>query len=130
MSANPLVRAADIHKWFGLLHVLKGVTLEVSPREVVVLIGRSGSGKSTLLRCLNYLEEPSSGTVEVDGLAVPAGLRGREHNERVHAIRIRTGMVFQEFNLFPHLSVIDNVIEGPVTVKGLPRAEALKLGDK
>jgi ABC-type polar amino acid transport system ATPase subunit len=125
----PIVRLINLDKYFGRLHVLKDISLEVQPREVVCLIGRSGSGKSTLLRCINFLEEPSAGTVEVDGLAVPAGVRGREHNQRVHNIRLRTGMVFQEFNLFPHMSVIENVIEAPVTVKKLPKEQATQIGE-
>jgi ABC-type polar amino acid transport system ATPase subunit len=126
----PIVRLSQLDKYFGNLHVLKNISLEVLPRQVVCLIGRSGSGKSTLLRCINFLEEPSAGQVEVDGLVVPAGLRGKTYNQSVHAIRVRTGMVFQEFNLFPHLTVMDNVIEGPVTVKGLPRPDAVRLGEK
>jgi ABC-type polar amino acid transport system ATPase subunit len=126
----PIVRISHLDKYFGRLYVLKDVSLEVQPKEVVCLIGRSGSGKSTLLRCINFLEEPSAGTVEVDGLVVPAGVRGKANNQLVHNIRLRTGMVFQEFNLFPHLSVIENVIEAPVTVKGLPKAQAITIGEK
>ncbi len=126
----PIVRISHLDKYFGRLHVLKDVSLEVQPQEVVCLIGRSGSGKSTLLRCINFLEEPSAGTVEVDGLVVPAGVRGRANNQLVHNIRLRTGMVFQEFNLFPHLSVIENVIEAPVTVKGMPKVQAIAIGEK
>jgi len=125
-----IVRLTHLDKYFSRLHVLKNISLEVEPQEVICLIGRSGSGKSTLLRCINFLEEPSAGTVEVDGLSVPAGVRGQEHNQRVHDIRLRTGMVFQEFNLFPHMSVIDNIIEAPVTVKGLPKEQALTIGEK
>jgi ABC-type polar amino acid transport system ATPase subunit len=127
---GPIVRLSHLDKYFGELHVLKDVNLAVSEREVVVLIGRSGSGKSTLLRCINFLEEPSAGTVEVDGLEVPAGIRGAAHNQRVHDIRLRTGMVFQEFNLFPHLSVIENVAEAPVTVKRMPKDQAVALGEQ
>ncbi|MGH2524277.1 MAG: amino acid ABC transporter ATP-binding protein, partial [Anaerolineales bacterium] len=126
----PIVQITHLDKYFDRLHVLKDVSLEIQPKEVVCLIGRSGSGKSTLLRCINFLEEPSAGTIEVDGLAVPAGVRGKAHNQRVHDIRIRTGMVFQEFNLFPHLSVIENIIEAPVTVKGTPKEQALATGEK
>ena len=126
----PIVRLTQLYKYFGRLHVLKNISLEVQLREVVCLIGRSGSGKSTLLRCINFLEEPSAGTVEVDGLSVPAGVRGKAHNQMVHDIRIRTGMVFQEFNLFPHMSVIDNIVEAPVTVKGLPKEQAVVIGEK
>ena len=120
----PIVKISNLDKYFGRLHVLRNVSLEVQPKEVVCLIGRSGSGKSTLLRCINFLEEPSAGTVEVDGLQVPAGTKGRQHRQQVHEVRLRTGMVFQEFNLFPHLTVIENLIEGPVTVKGMNRSEA------
>jgi ABC-type polar amino acid transport system ATPase subunit len=127
---TPIVRLTELDKYFGTLHVLKSLSLEVLPKQVVCLIGRSGSGKSTLLRCINFLEEPSAGTVEVDGLAVPAGLRGKLHNQMVKDIRMRTGMVFQEFNLFPHLTVLENVIEAPVTVKGLPKAQAVAIGER
>jgi len=126
----PIVRISHLDKYFGRLHLIKDVSFDVQPQEVVCIIGRSGSGKSTLLRCINFLEEPSAGAVEVDGLVVPAGVRGRANNELVHNIRVRTGMVFQEFNLFPHLSVIENVIEAPVTVKGMPRAQAVAIGEK
>lgn len=126
----PIIRITRLDKYFGRLQVLQDITLEVQPQEVVCLIGRSGSGKSTLLRCINFLEEPSAGTVEVDGLVVPAGIRGREHNERVHAIRLRTGMVFQEFNLFPHMTVIENIVEAPVTVKGMSKEQAVAIGEK
>lgn len=117
----PIVKISNLNKYFGRLHVLKDISLEVKPREVVCIIGRSGSGKSTLLRCINFLEEPSSGTIEVDGLVAEGGAKGKEHRQKVHDIRLKTGMVFQEFNLFPHLSVLENVIEGPITVKKMDR---------
>ncbi len=126
----PIVRIFNLDKYFGRLHVLKQITMEVAPREVVCIIGRSGSGKSTLLRCINFLEEPSLGTIEVDGLKVEAGGHGKEHRQRVHDVRLKTGMVFQEFNLFPHMSVLENVIEGPVTVKGMDRAKAIALAEQ
>jgi ABC-type polar amino acid transport system ATPase subunit len=126
----PIVKISHLDKYFGRLHVLKDISLEVQPQEVICLIGRSGSGKSTLLRCINFLEEPSAGTVEVDGLVVPAGVRNKEHSRLVHEIRIRTGMVFQEFNLFPHLSAIENIVEAPVTVKGMPKERAVAIGEK
>jgi ABC-type polar amino acid transport system ATPase subunit len=125
----PIVKVTSLQKYFGRLHVLKSIDLEVEPKEVVCIIGRSGSGKSTLLRCLNFLEEPSAGAIEVDGLSVPAGLPAQEHRQLVHDIRLRTGMVFQEFNLFPHMSVLENVIEGPVTVKKMERARAVELAE-
>lgn len=126
----PIVKVSNLDKYFGRLHVLKNVSIEIQPREVVCLIGRSGSGKSTLLRCINFLEEPSSGSIEVDGLVAEGGGKGREHRQLIHDIRLKTGMVFQEFNLFPHMSVLDNVIEGPVTVKKMDRAQAIELAEK
>jgi len=130
MSAEPIVRVSNLHKWFGMLHVLSDVSLVVQPREVVCLIGRSGSGKSTLLRCINFLEEPSHGIIEVDGLKVEGGAKGKDHRQQIHDLRLKTGMVFQEFNLFPHMSVLENVIEGPVTVKGMDRDQAIALAEE
>jgi ABC-type polar amino acid transport system ATPase subunit len=126
----PIVRISNLDKYFDRLHVLKDVNLEVEERQVVCLIGRSGSGKSTLLRCINFLEEPSHGTVEVDGIKVESGERGKRHRQLVHDVRLKTGMVFQEFNLFPHMSVLENVIEGPVTVKGMDRRQAIELAEQ
>jgi ABC-type polar amino acid transport system ATPase subunit len=125
-----IVKITKLDKYFGRLHVLKEVSTEVAPREVVCIIGRSGSGKSTMLRCLNFLEEPSYGTIEVDGIKVVAGEKGKQHKQLIHDIRLKTGMVFQEFNLFPHMSVLENVIEGPITVKGMKRAEAIELAEQ
>lgn len=127
---QPIVKITNLDKYFGRLHVLKDVNLEVIPREVVCIIGRSGSGKSTLLRCINFLEEPSAGMIEVDGLKAEAGGKGTEHRQLVHDIRLKTGMVFQEFNLFPHMSVLENVIEGPVTVKKMDRQKAIELAER
>jgi len=126
----PIVKVSSLDKYFGRLHVLKDVSLEVQPREVVCIIGRSGSGKSTFLRCINFLEEPSHGTIEVDGLVVAGGEKGKEHRQLIHDLRLRTGMVFQDFNLFPHMSVLENVIEGPVIVKKMDRAKAIELAEK
>jgi len=126
----PIVKISDLDKYFGRLHVLRNITLEIQPREVVCLIGRSGSGKSTLLRCINFLEEPSHGSIEVDGFKVKAGGKGKEHRQQIHDLRLKTGMVFQEFNLFPHMSVLGNVIEGPVTVKGMDRNKAIALAEE
>ena len=126
----PIVKVSNLDKYFGRLHVLKNISLDVQPREVVCLIGRSGSGKSTLLRCLNFLEEPSDGVIEVDGLRVESGGRGKEHRQLVHDVRLRTGMVFQEFNLFPHMTVLENVIEGPVIVKNMDRKQAITLAEE
>jgi ABC-type polar amino acid transport system ATPase subunit len=127
---GPIVRISNLDKYFGRLHVLKQVSVDVAPREVVCIIGRSGSGKSTLLRCLNFLEEPSFGSIEVDGLKVDASIKGKERRQLVHDVRLKTGMVFQEFNLFPHMSVLENVLEGPVTVKGMDRTRAIELAEQ
>jgi ABC-type polar amino acid transport system ATPase subunit len=124
-----IVKVTDLDKYFGRLQVLKKVNLGVDPKEVVCIIGRSGSGKSTLLRCINFLEEPSSGKIEVDQLTVSAGGKGKEHRQLVHEVRLKTGMVFQEFNLFPHLSVIENVMEGPVTVKRMEKNQANEIAE-
>jgi ABC-type polar amino acid transport system ATPase subunit len=100
----------------------------VASGEVVVIFGRSGSGKSTLLRCINLLEEPTSGSVEVDGIEYkPGPLASRLKRATVREIRLKTGMVFQDFNLFPHLSVIQNVVEAPITVKKMSKEEAEEL---
>lgn len=124
----PIVKISNLEKYFGRLHVLKNISLEVPERQVVCLIGRSGSGKSTLLRCINFLEQPSKGTIEVDGVKVHGGEKGKENRQLVHDVRLKTGMVFQEFNLFPHMTVLENVIEGPVIVKGMDRQKAIELG--
>jgi polar amino acid transport system ATP-binding protein len=126
----PIVRISNLDKYFGRLHVLKSINLDVEQRQVVCLIGRSGSGKSTLLRCINFLEEPSHGSIEVDGIKVEGGEKGARHRQLVHDVRLKTGMVFQEFNLFPHMSVIENVIEGPVIVKGMDKKKAIELGEE
>lgn len=126
----PIVKISNLDKYFGRLHVLKNISLEVMPREVVCLIGRSGSGKSTLLRCINFLETPSHGSIEVDSVKVEGGEKGKLNRQLIHDVRLKTGMVFQEFNLFPHMSVLENVIEGPVQVKGMERAAAIALAEK
>ncbi len=127
---DPIVKVSNLDKYFGRLQVLKDVSVEIQPREVVCLIGRSGSGKSTLLRCINFLEEPSHGTIEVDGVRVTGGEKGKERRQLIHDVRLKTGMVFQEFNLFPHMSVLENVIEGPVTVKGMDKNQAITLAEE
>ena len=129
MNAEPIIRITGLHKWFGMLHVLSDVSLEVLPREVVCIIGRSGSGKSTFLRCINFLEEPSSGSIQIDNLIVEAAGKGKSHRDLVHEVRLKTGMVFQEFDLFPHLSVIENVLEGPVTVKKMEKNKAIEIAE-
>jgi cystine transport system ATP-binding protein len=127
-----IIRVSQLNKHFGALHVLKDVSMSVELQEVVCVIGRSGSGKSTLLRCINFLEQPTHGTIEVDNLIVDVTQHrlGAEQKQVIHQIRLCTGMVFQEFNLFPHLSVIDNLVEAPVTVKGMPRDHAIAIAEK
>jgi len=132
-GATPVVRLLNIHKYFGSNHVLQGCTLEVYPSETICIIGRSGSGKSTLLRCANFLEEPTAGAVEIDGIYVdadPLHSRSRHHREQLRQIRMRAQMVFQEFNLFPHMRVIDNLIEAPVRVKGVPKDQAISTAER
>jgi ABC-type polar amino acid transport system ATPase subunit len=129
-----VVRVSHLEKHFGDLQVLKACNLHVPLGEVVVLFGRSGSGKSTLLRCINFLEQPTAGVIEVDGIRMEVGPDLRARREQIHQIRMRAGMVFQEFNLFPHLTTLENVCEAPITVKGIKRREiepmALELLDK
>ena len=128
---EPIIVIKDLKKYFQHLLVLDGITTKVMPGEVVVIIGRSGSGKSTLLRCLNWLEEPQSGYVLVDGLELPIGeKRTSEVKKRIIEIRTHMGMVFQDFNLFPHRTIIDNVIEGPVIVKKEDRKTAIAKGEE
>lgn len=107
-----------VDKWFGAVQVLQGVDLAVAPREIVVICGPSGSGKSTMVRCINGLEVHQAGTIEVDGIAVD----GRRRN--LKAVRERVSMVFQSFNLYPHLTVLENCTVAPRRVKSVPRAEA------
>jgi polar amino acid transport system ATP-binding protein len=121
---GPVVRLEGLHKSFGRLEVLKGIDLELGTGQVVVIFGRSGSGKSTLLRCVNWLEEPTAGVVEVDGIRLEPGHRTRGRREEIRRLRMRCGMVFQDFNLFPHLTAVENVMEGPVTVRGVNREAA------
>ena len=126
---EPIVKVKALEKYFGDNHVLRGVDLEVRQREAVMIIGRSGSGKTTLLRCINFLEEPTVGSVEIDGLkldADPLRARSRRHQEQIRQMRLRAGMLFQEFNLFPHMSVLENCIEGPLRVRRTPRGEAIQ----
>jgi ABC-type polar amino acid transport system ATPase subunit len=126
--ATDIIRLENLEKRFGSLEVLKKVSMNVMTGEVVVIFGRSGSGKSTLLRCINFLEEPTGGSVEVDGTRVELGHPSKERRETIRQIRMKAGMVFQDFNLFPHLTVMGNLIEGPVTVKGESKAAATERG--
>ncbi len=125
------IEVEGLRKRFGALEVLKGIDLAVRRGEVVVVMGRSGSGKTTLIRCMNLLEEPDAGRVRICGCAVGCGegARGRARARAIREIRTRAGMVFQSFNLFPHMTALGNVIEGPITVKRMPRPEAVALGE-
>ncbi len=123
-----IVKVSHLDKYFDYLHVLKDLSFEVAKGEVVCIIGPSGAGKSTLLRCINFLEQPDHGTIEVDGLLVPARGKGRNYQHLIHDLRLRTGMVFQSFNLFPHMTALGNVIEGPAMVKGMSKQQATELG--
>jgi polar amino acid transport system ATP-binding protein len=121
-----VIRVEGLHKSFGKLEVLRGIDLTVTKSETMVIIGSSGSGKSTLLRCVNFLELPSAGRIHLDGR--PVGQEGRggwTYDEaELCRVRQRVGMVFQQFNLFPHMTARENVMEGPLSVLRLPRAEA------
>jgi ABC-type polar amino acid transport system ATPase subunit len=124
-----IIKLTNLHKSFNDLEVLTGIDLEVHQREVICVIGRSGSGKSTMLRCINFLEEPTKGLIEIDGLRIQAGAKGKQHQQLVHEARLLTGMVFQEFNLFPHFTVLENVMRPPIIVKGLGQAQALEIAE-
>lgn len=115
-----MIRLEGLVKSFGELEVLKGIDLVVQESEVVCLIGASGSGKSTLLRCLNFLEESSGGKIHIEGRAVDP------KKDNLNKIREKVGMVFQHFNLFPHMTVLENVIEAPVRVKKVPKEQAVR----
>jgi polar amino acid transport system ATP-binding protein len=130
--AGPMVLAEAVHKSYGRLEVLRGIDLEVAPREVMCIVGPSGSGKSTFLRCINHLEKIDAGRLSVDGELVGY----REHDGKIYELREREvcrkraeiGMVFQRFNLFPHMTALGNVVEAPTRVKGEPRAVAEERG--
>ncbi len=118
-DGEAVVRVENLHKYFGPLEVLKGINMEVDRGEVLVIFGRSGSGKSTLLRCINFLEDPTDGVIEVAGIRLEGGHRTRGKREQIRLLRTHAGMVFQQFNLFPHMTALQNVMEGPVIVKGI-----------
>jgi len=126
-----MVRAENVHKYFGRLEVLKGIDLEVRPGEVCCVIGPSGSGKSTFLRCINHLEKLNAGRIWVDGDLIGYRERGGKLHEmrdrEVAAQRRSIGMVFQRFNLFPHMTALENVTEAPLRVRGGPRAKVREL---
>ncbi|KHG64352.1 peptide ABC transporter ATP-binding protein [Thermus sp. 2.9] len=114
---EPIIRIHNLHKWFGSLHVLRGIHLEVAPGEKLVIIGPSGSGKSTLIRCINRLEDFQEGEVVVDG-------RNVKEDRALREVRREVGMVFQQFNLFPHMTVLENITLAPMRVRGWSRERA------
>jgi general L-amino acid transport system ATP-binding protein len=118
---EPIIIAEDVHKWYGKFHVLKGVSLTVNRGEVVVLMGPSGSGKSTFIRTFNALEEYQQGKITIDGITLSSDLKN------IEAIRKEAGMVFQQFNLFPHLTVLENITLAPIWVRKLPKPKAEEL---
>jgi len=132
MTGVPMLEAEAVYKRFGRLEVLRGITLQVWPGEVMCLLGPSGSGKSTFLRCINHLEKIDAGRLRVDGELVGY----REQGDRLYELReaevvrkrAEIGMVFQRFNLFPHMTALENVIEAPILVKGMARSDAVARG--
>ncbi|WP_054009029.1 ABC transporter ATP-binding protein [Cypionkella psychrotolerans] len=130
-KGTPAVEVVDLHKSFGALEVLKGVNLTAYPGEVVSMIGSSGSGKSTMLRCINLLEQPNSGRVVIDGELVrmkahAKGGKTAADPRQIEHIRARVGMVFQNFNLWPHMTVLENIVEAPIHVLKEARADAVE----
>ncbi len=115
---EPIIEIIEMHKWFGEFHVLKNINLKVAAQERIVICGPSGSGKSTLIRCINRLEEHQRGKIIVNGIELTNNLKN------IEKIREEVGMVFQHFNLFPHLTILQNLTLGPIWVRKIPRAEA------
>ena len=120
-TPKAVIIAEDVHKWYGKFHVLKGVSLRVDRGQVVVLMGPSGSGKSTFIRTFNALEAYQQGRIIIDGITLSRDLKN------IEAIRSETGMVFQQFNLFPHLTVLQNITLAPIWVRKLPKVKAEEL---
>ena len=118
-----MIDIENLHKSFGDVHVLKGIDLNIKENEVVAIIGPSGSGKSTLLRCMNYLEEPTQGNVCVDGILL-------DGEANINKVRAEVGMVFQRFNLFPHMTVLQNIMLAPMKVRHVPKEKAEKRAQK
>jgi general L-amino acid transport system ATP-binding protein len=124
VPARPAIQMIGVGKWYGEFHVLRDINLTVDQGEKIVICGPSGSGKSTMIRCINRLEEHQKGKIIVDGIELTSDIR------KIDKIRAEVGMVFQSFNLFPHLTVLDNLCVGPIWVKKLPRREAEQLAMK
>ena len=134
VSANgTIMRAQDVHKRFGRLEVLKGVSLEVRAGETVCIIGPSGSGKTTFIRCINHLEKIDSGRIEVNGHLIGYRAEGdrlvEDSENNIAKQRCEIGMVFQRFNLFPHMTALENVIEAPLRVRKIPKPQAVQEGE-
>ncbi len=128
-ATSPIISADAVSKSFGPVEVLRGVSLEVAERDVVCVIGPSGSGKTTLLRCLALLEQPSGGRILMKGTTIGSPTPNAAERRAARAVRPDIGMVFQHFNLWPHMSVLENLIEAPLRVRGLKRAEAISIAE-
>ena len=128
--ASSMITVRNLSKSFKGQSVLKGIDLDIAPGEVVAIIGPSGSGKTTLLRCLNLLETPDDGSIRVGDIEIDAGKPIGQQQGLIRKLRQHVGFVFQNFNLFPHRSALENVIEGPVVVRKQPRDQAIELGRK
>ena len=126
-TAKPMVEVKDARKAYGALEVLKGIDLSVARGQIVAIIGPSGSGKSTLLRSINHLETLNGGEVWLDGVQVNQPLTGQAFEKHINAVRQQMGMVFQHFNLFPHLTVLENITLGPIKLKGMGKDAARTL---
>jgi general L-amino acid transport system ATP-binding protein len=118
LQDKAMIEFIDVHKWFGEFHVLQGITLTVGKQERIVICGPSGSGKSTLIRCINRLEEHQRGRITVDGIELTNNIKN------IEKVRAEVGMVFQHFNLFPHLTIVENLALGPIWVRKVPKKEA------
>lgn len=127
--ASPLIAAEKVSKSFGPTEVLRDVSLTVRPKDVVCVIGPSGSGKTTLLRCLALLEQPTGGTVAMNGVTIASPRNSSDERRAAREVRPDIGMVFQHFNLWPHMTVLGNLIEAPLRVKRMARSEALGIAD-
>ncbi len=119
---EPIIKTRDVQKWYGSFHALKGITLDVFKGEVIVIFGPSGSGKSSFIRCINHLEEHDDGQIIVDGIELNKNMRNIEQ------VRMETGMVFQQFNLFPHMTVMQNITLAPVQVRKWSKEKAEEIG--
>jgi polar amino acid transport system ATP-binding protein len=131
-AAEVVVEATDVNKWFGRLHVLKGVSMTVKRQEVVVMIGASGSGKTTFIRCINHLEKIQKGRISVNGHLIGyrevGGKLVEDKEKNIARQRQEIGMVFQRFNLFPHKTALENIVEAPIQVRGTPKDQAYTMG--